>query len=215
MRELLCDESAPLAVFSVSMAASGLFILIAGIETHADALVKIGLLALSTPAMIAWIMHDPDAPEIRPAAADGPGEIARMSDAEFDRLLDDVERQARMPALPPPPPAADIADDDEFPAMVAEALDELPEFVQDELRRGNLAVTISDWGSEWPALGLYCGGSIANADYVHAITIFRDTLTACYGDNTDELRRQVKITVRHEVAHHFGANERRVRELGL
>ncbi len=36
-----------------------------------------------------------------------------------------------------------------------------------------------------------------------------------FGDDPDELRRQVKITVRHEMAHHFGADERRVRELGL
>jgi predicted Zn-dependent protease with MMP-like domain len=154
-------------------------------------------------------------PNDRALAPAPAGEIALMTDAEFDLLLDEVERQARMPFAPAPPPAADMDGDDDFAEMVRDALDELPDFVQVELQRSNLGVTISDWGSEWNALGLYCGGSIAEDDFPHTITIFRDTLTAHYGHDPDELRRQVKITVRHEVAHHFGANVRGVRELGL
>jgi predicted Zn-dependent protease with MMP-like domain len=44
--------------------------------------------------------------------------------------------------------------------------------------------------------------------------IFRDQLTLAIHD-PDELRHQVAITLRHEIAHHFGADEDRVRELGL
>jgi predicted Zn-dependent protease with MMP-like domain len=37
-----------------------------------------------------------------------------------------------------------------------------------------------------------------------------------FGDDPDELRRQVAITVRHELAHHLGErSERRIRALGL
>ena len=107
------------------------------------------------------------------------------------------------------------ADDDAFEQIVRDALDELPEFVQEELRSGNLAVTTSDEGWRRNAYGLYCGGTVADGGYCHQITIYRDTLTESFGDDPDELRRQVTITVRHEVAHHFGAGERRVQELGL
>ena len=47
------------------------------------------------------------------------------------------------------------------------------------------------------------------------ILICRDTLVRDFGDDPDELRRQVVTAVRHELAHHLGARERRVAELGL
>ena len=62
---------------------------------------------------------------------------------------------------------------------------------------------------------MYCGGTVADAHFCHQILIFRDTLTAAFGEDPDELRRQVGITIRHEIAHHLGAGERRVRQLGL
>ena len=47
------------------------------------------------------------------------------------------------------------------------------------------------------------------------LVIFRDTLLRDFGDDPDELRAQVTRTVRHELAHHLGADELGVRELGL
>ena len=47
------------------------------------------------------------------------------------------------------------------------------------------------------------------------IIIFRDTLLRDFGHDADELRAQVTRTVRHELAHHLGADELGVRELGL
>ena len=41
------------------------------------------------------------------------------------------------------------------------------------------------------------------------------TLLRDFGDDPDELRAQVTRTVRHELAHHLGADELGVRELGL
>lgn len=219
LHELLCDQAAALTVLSISLAFPGWFMVKAGLRYDEDLLTTIGALALAAPLVFAWILYDPDSPAgacTSAAGGSGRGEIARMTDAEFDRLLDEVERQARMAPVPPSPtPVGLSGGDDEFAQIVREALDELPQFVQDELRGGNLAVRVSDRGWERHAYGLYCGATVAGDDFNHLITIFRDTLTAQFGHDPDELRRQVAITVRHEVAHHFGADERRVEELGL
>ena len=47
------------------------------------------------------------------------------------------------------------------------------------------------------------------------IVIFRDTLLRDFGHDPEELSAQVLRTVRHELAHHLGADELGVRELGL
>ena len=141
-------------------------------------------------------------------AADG-----RMSDEEFDRLLDAVER-AGASAGEPPAELGEVPTDAEFECLVRDAIDELPEFVRAVLER-NVAVVISDRGHEHRAYGLYVGGTVACGDYGHAIHIFRDTLVEAFGCDREELRRQVAITVRHEVAHHLGAGEQHVADLGL
>ena len=141
----------------------------------------------------------------------GEGEVFGLSDAEFDALLDEMDAGARDPAPEPERPAAL----DTFEQLVRDALDELPDFVQEDLRDGNLVVLASNGGDEWNALGLYMGGDIANDRWARRILIFRDTLTRAYGDDPLELRRQVAITVRHEVGHFYGADEQKVRELGL
>lgn len=62
----------------------------------------------------------------------------------------------------------------------------------------------------------YRGGTVRNRSYPSHFYTFRDTLMDDFGDDPDELRRQVAITVRHELAHHLGErSERRIRALGL
>ena len=46
------------------------------------------------------------------------------------------------------------------------------------------------------------------------ITLFRVPLVEDFGDDLDELRREVQITVAHELAHLFGFDEKRIDELG-
>jgi predicted Zn-dependent protease with MMP-like domain len=142
--------------------------------------------------------------------------VGRLSDEQFDALLDEVERQARLPACDFRVPAGLASlDDEEFEELVRNALDELPDFVRRELEVANVAVTVSDAGHEFGAYGLYVGGSLANDGWTSQILIFRDTLTRDFGADRDELRAQVVRVVRHEVAHHLGAGERHVRDLGL
>jgi predicted Zn-dependent protease with MMP-like domain len=149
---------------------------------------------------------------------DSSGKRWSMSDDEFDDLLVDVERQAA-PAAQPVAGATvaesrDPHDPDDFEALIAEALDELPDFMQAELQR-NVAVVISDDGAAEHAYGLYVGDTLARDDYADRILIYRDTLLRDFGDDREELRRQVTTTVRHELAHHLGADEHHVRDLGL
>jgi predicted Zn-dependent protease with MMP-like domain len=101
----------------------------------------------------------------------------------------------------------------DFEELVREALDELPDLLRASLH--HVAIVISDKGRRAHAYGLYQGGSMTRDDVHHRIVIFRDTLLRDFGRDPDELRSQVTRTVRHELAHHLGADELGVRELGL
>jgi predicted Zn-dependent protease with MMP-like domain len=101
----------------------------------------------------------------------------------------------------------------DFEELVRQALDDLPDLLLKSL--DHVAVVISDQGRKHRAYGLYQGGTVARDDFSDRIVIFRDTLLRDFGDDPDELRAQVTRTVRHELAHHLGADELGVRELGL
>jgi predicted Zn-dependent protease with MMP-like domain len=101
----------------------------------------------------------------------------------------------------------------DFDALVREALDDLPDLLLKSL--DHVAVVISDDGRKHHAYGLYQGDTVVRDNYTDRIVIFRDTLLRDFGDDPDMLRDQVTRTVRHELAHHLGADELGVRELGL
>jgi predicted Zn-dependent protease with MMP-like domain len=107
----------------------------------------------------------------------------------------------------------DPYDPHDFEELIREALDDLPDLLIKAL--DHVAVVISDQGRKHRAYGLYQGDTVARDNYTDRIVIFRDTLLRDFGDNADELRAQVTRTVRHELAHHLGADELGVRELGL
>ncbi|HZL54511.1 MAG TPA: metallopeptidase family protein [Solirubrobacteraceae bacterium] len=106
----------------------------------------------------------------------------------------------------------DPLDDDDFEELVRDALDELPDLLQNALE--HTAVVISDGGRRVRAYGLYQGGGRHGVD-PGRIVIFRDTLRRDFGRHPDELREQVVRVVRHELAHHVGFDELGVGELGL
>jgi predicted Zn-dependent protease with MMP-like domain len=102
---------------------------------------------------------------------------------------------------------------DEFEALVADAIDALPEQVQRVLE--SVAVVVSEHGEERDAYGEYFGDG-ATFDYLEdRIVIYRDTLERDFGHDRAELARQVEQTLRHEIAHHIGWDERGVDGLGL
>ena len=128
-----------------------------------------------------------------------------MPEHEFRRLVD---RSDALAALPPPdqPPS-------EFDELVIEALDELPPEFQELLE--TTPVTVSNRGEEFHAYGQYIGGTMARDVYPDHIVVYRDTLERDFGHDPELLRAQVVRTVRHELAHHIGWDERGVRDLGL
>jgi predicted Zn-dependent protease with MMP-like domain len=104
----------------------------------------------------------------------------------------------------------------QFEDLVAEALDSIPE----ELGRylDNVVVLVSD---EAPGglYGLYEGipltrrGNYGAMVMPDRITIFRRTILGHARDRADALET-IRRTVIHEVAHHFGISDPRLRELG-
>jgi predicted Zn-dependent protease with MMP-like domain len=104
-----------------------------------------------------------------------------------------------------------------FEEMVGEALDSLPEELGALM--SNVAVTVQLEGGRPGLLGLYQGVPLTrrNASYSGAlpdrITIYRRAICAVCATER-EVVEQVRRTVVHEVGHHFGIGDRRLRELG-
>ena len=140
------------------------------------------------------------------------------SERDFDRIVERSERLARDGTSAEPEEMEflelDPYRDEDFEELVREALDELPDLLQEALRR-NVGVVISDDGRRHGAYGLYRGDGVSRDNFPDQIIIFRDTLRRDFGHDPDVLREQVTITVRHELAHHLGADELGVRDLGL
>lgn len=104
-------------------------------------------------------------------------------------------------------------DPDAFESLIADAIDRLPEEFQRVIER--VPVVVSDLGFERNAYGEYFGDGVAGDRYEDRIVIYRDTLERDFGHDRDLLARQVERTLRHELAHHLGWNERGVGGLGL
>jgi predicted Zn-dependent protease with MMP-like domain len=136
---------------------------------------------------------------------------------EFEQLVRRSERLARDNLAVEPDEweflELDPRNPRDFEELVRQALDDLPDLLIKAL--DHVAVVISDKGARHRAYGLYQGDTVARDNYPDRIVIFRDTLLRDFGNDPDELRAQVTRTVRHELAHHLGADELGVRELGL
>lgn len=102
---------------------------------------------------------------------------------------------------------------DTFEALVADAIDALPDEFQGLLEK--VAVVVSDLGFERRAYGEYFGDGVAGDWFEDRIVIYRDTLERDFGHDPELLARQIEQTLRHELAHHLGWDERGVGGLGL
>jgi predicted Zn-dependent protease with MMP-like domain len=118
--------------------------------------------------------------------------------------------------------------DDEFEAMVAGAVDALPEQYRDQI--ANVAFAVEEWAQPGDyalrglprgstLLGVYRGipltqrGRGYNMVLPDTIVIFRGPLVRLARDLAD-LEERVAHVVRHEVAHYFGISDERLREIG-
>ena len=104
-----------------------------------------------------------------------------------------------------------------FEQMVGDALDALPEELGRRL--SNVAVMVEHDGGPPGLLGLYEGVPLTSRGVQYGlvapdvITIYRQAICAMC-DTEAEVADQVRRTVIHEVAHHFGIDDARLRELG-
>lgn len=105
-----------------------------------------------------------------------------------------------------------------FEELVAEVLDSIPP----ELGRlmDNVAIVVKDGSPRSGLLGLYEGIPLTKRSRGYdgmvlpdRITIFRLPILARCSDE-ESVAEQVRVTVIHEVAHHFGIDDARLDELG-
>jgi predicted Zn-dependent protease with MMP-like domain len=106
-----------------------------------------------------------------------------------------------------------------FEEHVERAVDSLPP----ELRQAmsNVEIVVEEENPEDPDLyGLYLGIPLTERDTGYAgalpdkIAIYRLPLVEEFGDDPEVLEDEIRITVLHEIAHHFGVDEDRLTELG-
>ena len=107
---------------------------------------------------------------------------------------------------------------DRFEELVAEALDEIPEGLGRLM--DNVAVLVRDGHPDGDLLGHYEGIPLTERFEGYdgmvlpdRITVYRLPILAICADEA-EVVEQVRITVVHEVAHHFGIGDDRLDELG-
>lgn len=101
---------------------------------------------------------------------------------------------------------------------MVEALDGIPPELGSKMR--NVAVVVEEEHPEEPSiLGLYEGIPLTERGEWYAgvlpdrISIYRKAICAVSATEEDVVR-EVRITVIHEVAHHFGIDDDRLDELG-
>ncbi len=112
-----------------------------------------------------------------------------------------------------------------FEALVADALDQIPESLGRMME--NVVVVVEDWptaeqlaGRRGTLLGLYQGIDLTRRSPLSYAGVMPDRITIFQGPisqlskTESELVDLVTTTVIHEVAHHFGISDARLEELG-
>jgi len=101
----------------------------------------------------------------------------------------------------------------QFERLVWEAVESLPKFFKERLQ--NVMIVIEDRPDppDDTLLGLYHGVPLTErsvfADHMQPdiIYIFQKNIEKSAHNDADEIRRQIRITVMHEIGHYFGLDE--------
>jgi predicted Zn-dependent protease with MMP-like domain len=106
-----------------------------------------------------------------------------------------------------------------FEELVAEALDEVPEELLDLMDNVVILVEDDPPATDPALLGVYEGYALTERGWDYSgvlpdrIIIYRNPILAiCESD--DDVVEEVAVTVVHEIAHHFGIDDKRLHELG-
>ena len=105
---------------------------------------------------------------------------------------------------------------DTFEDLVDAALASIPAHLRGRME--NVAILIDDTSPPGPLYGLYEGTPLigrrgAGGSSPDRITLFLATICQA-ANNSIDLAHRVKVTVLHEIGHHFGLGENELRELG-
>ncbi len=120
-----------------------------------------------------------------------------------------------------------------FDLLVEQALADIPEALWNKI--DNVAVVVEEWPTAQQLqsvgmrgegnqrsllLGLYEGVPLTARSHYYGlvapdkVTIFRGPILRVCPPNEDAIRAQVRRTVLHEIAHHFGISDERLHQLG-
>jgi predicted Zn-dependent protease with MMP-like domain len=109
-------------------------------------------------------------------------------------------------------------DEAEFEEAVQAAIDTLPPDLNEAM--SNVAIVVEDEPPPgMPLLGLYEGIPLTSRTIGYSgvspdkITIYRLPLERLYSHDPALLQAQIRRVVLHEIAHHFGISDERLREL--
>ena len=111
----------------------------------------------------------------------------------------------------------------EFERLVKNTIENLPDVFKEKL--ANIDVIVDTWPNQRLSggrllLGLYQGvpktvrGGGYNLAMPDKITIFQGPIEYISRGDEESIKGLVISTVQHEIAHHFGISDKRLRELG-
>ena len=117
----------------------------------------------------------------------------------------------------------------EFETLVRSALKELPKEFKDKLQ--NVDVVIEEdldidtvktlgLGAKGRFLGLYQGVPLKDRTHYYAIvmpdkiTLFKQNIERTCQERSLDIHEEVKHVIQHEIAHHFGISDKRLKDLG-
>ena len=118
----------------------------------------------------------------------------------------------------------------EFERLARNALEELPDEFKDKL--DNVDVVIEDevdmdtvkaagLGGAGRLLGLYQGVPLKDRTHYYGmvmpdkITLFKNNIERSCEAGVTNVREEIKHVIQHEIAHHFGISDKRLRDLGI
>ena len=116
----------------------------------------------------------------------------------------------------------------EFEILVKKVLKRLPQEFKDKLE--NVAIVVEEEpqmetlkalniGGKGRLLGLYEGVPLENRSHYYAlvlpdkITLYKTNIEKCC-NSEDEVYQRITHTLEHEIAHHFGISDSRLKDLG-
>lgn len=118
----------------------------------------------------------------------------------------------------------------EFEALARKALEEFPKEFKDKLQNVDVVIeeepdmdtikTLS-LGAKGRLLGLYQGVPLKDRTHYYAvvmpdkITLYRQNIERACKAKDLNIREEVKHIIQHEIAHHFGISDKRLKDLGI